>query len=132
LIVFCAPNKHDQTTLSTSQLNRIYSIERSFTMSQQQDSQQGEGGYPCDMFVTPPPGDLVCNICTDVLRDPLQVCSEHHTYFRGCITEWRAKDDSCPECRVPFIDEQPARLARNMILQLTVRCPHTRCNERRY
>jgi hypothetical protein len=87
-------------------------------MEQEQDCQQG--GYPCDMFVTPPPDDLKCSICMEVLKDPLQVCSEQHNYCRGCIGQW--KGGGCPGCRAPISTEQPARLARNMILHLEVRC----------
>ncbi|KAJ1404714.1 hypothetical protein B484DRAFT_457230 [Ochromonadaceae sp. CCMP2298] len=91
--------------------------------SEKQGSEQPEGGYPYDMFVTLPPDDLKCSICMEILRDPVQVCSQQHVYCDCCISQWKTEFTGCPECRAPFIDMQPARLARNMILQLEVRCP---------
>jgi hypothetical protein len=63
-----------------------------------------------------------------VMQDPVQVCCNHHTYCRGCIAQAQTTSNLCPECRVPISREEPARLARNMILLLDVRCPHAGCN----
>jgi hypothetical protein len=96
-----------------------------FVTDMQQQAQPAEGGYPCSMFTTPPVNDLKCSICLEVLRDPVQVCGQQHVYCRGCISKWKATNSRCPECRAPFSKkQQPARLARNMILLLDVRCPH--------
>ncbi|KAJ1383072.1 hypothetical protein B484DRAFT_461762, partial [Ochromonadaceae sp. CCMP2298] len=80
-------------------------------------------GYPFHMFVTPPPDELKCSICMKILRDPVQVCGQQHVYCSGCIYHWKEMNSRCPQCRAPFSLEQPARLARNIILQLRVRCP---------
>jgi hypothetical protein len=40
----------------------------------------------------------------------------------------RKTNTRCPECRAPISREEPARLARNMILLLDVRCPHAGSN----
>mmetsp|Transcript_15878 Transcript_15878/g.34644 ORF Transcript_15878/g.34644 Transcript_15878/m.34644 type:complete len:392 (+) Transcript_15878:99-1274(+) len=84
-----------------------------------------EGGYPSSLFSAPPPDDLKCSICMDVLRDPVQVCSEHHTYCRGCINRWKGGGrTTCPECRAPFSKDEPARVLKNIIEKLEVRCSH--------
>jgi hypothetical protein len=92
----------------------------------QQEGGQLFGGYPCGMFFAPPPDDLKCSICTEVLQDPLQVCSRvQHTYCRACITRWKASpNDTCPLCRAPSSREDPDSEKRIRILQLQVRCPH--------
>jgi hypothetical protein len=90
--------------------------------------EQQEGGYPASMFLAPPQEELICSICMEVLRDPLQVCSEHHNYCRGCIAKWKATNDTCPECRAPFSREEPARVLNNMIEKLDVRCSVHACN----
>jgi hypothetical protein len=93
---------------------------------QQQDDQQPADGYP---EFAEPPHDQICSICMDVLRDPVQVCGQQHTYCRGCcIAISRETNTRCPECRAPISREEPARLARNMILLLDVRCPHAGSN----
>jgi hypothetical protein len=93
---------------------------------QQPDNQQPTDGYP--EFVEPPPHDLICSICTEVLRDPVLVCCNHHTYCRGCIALSMARSNQCPECREEISREEPARKDKNRILLLDVRCPHTGCN----
>jgi hypothetical protein len=95
---------------------------------QQPDSQQQqeEGGYPCSMFVTPPEADLKCSICIDVLRDPVQVCGNRHTYCTHCIAQSKASNNTrCPECRAPLKEELvPATKERDEIMQLVVHCSH--------
>jgi hypothetical protein len=95
----------------------------------QQDSETASG-FPCGMFVTPPPDHLKCSICMDVFRnpvqiwDPVQICGCKHTYCRGCITQWKTNSTSCPLCRGPFGMEEPARDKGDEILELEVQCPH--------
>ncbi|KAJ1432769.1 hypothetical protein B484DRAFT_447617 [Ochromonadaceae sp. CCMP2298] len=89
-----------------------------------QDSQP-TGGYPCSLFLAPPQDDFKCCICMEVMRDPVQVCSEHHTYCRGCINRWKGGGrTTCPECRAPFSKDEPARVLKNIIEKLEVRCSH--------
>ncbi|KAJ1438576.1 hypothetical protein B484DRAFT_444472, partial [Ochromonadaceae sp. CCMP2298] len=92
-------------------------------MSQLQDSQQPEGEYT---FVKSPPPDLTCSICRGLLQDPVLVCTQQHVFCSGCIKNWKAKSNDCPECRERLSNrnQYPARLAKNMILLLEVRCPH--------
>jgi len=101
---------------------------KSVESAMQQESQQPEGGYPCDMFVTPQdiPDGLKCCICFDVMRDPVQVCAKQHMNCHGCVSKWRKeKKKGCPECRAPLSkNQQPARLAISIIEKLKVRCPH--------
>mmetsp|Transcript_6153 Transcript_6153/g.14143 ORF Transcript_6153/g.14143 Transcript_6153/m.14143 type:complete len:417 (-) Transcript_6153:241-1491(-) len=92
-------------------------------LDMEQQEKKSSGGYPTSIFLAPPPDDLKCTICMEVLRDPLQVCSDQHTYCRTCFASWRSHE-TCPECRAPFSREEPARIIKNLIDQLDVRCPN--------
>jgi hypothetical protein len=96
----------------------------------QRDSQQG--GYPCSIFCrgrdSLQEDDLICSICKEVLKDPVQVCIQHHTHCRGCIAKWKATKKTCPDCRAPISREESARKERNKILELQVRCPNAGCD----
>jgi hypothetical protein len=94
----------------------------------QQDNQQPADGYPCSMFLAPPDAKYMCGICMDVLRDPVQVCSNHHTYCRGCIAQSKSTSTKCPVCREEISREETTREKRDEILLLEVRCPHAISN----
>lgn len=67
-------------------------------------------GFDSRLFVEPVHEDYLCNICSDVLKKPLQ-CANGHCFCSTCIHEWVAsnkKDDLlCPQC-------EPATEAKNM------------------
>ncbi|KAJ1436464.1 hypothetical protein B484DRAFT_445651 [Ochromonadaceae sp. CCMP2298] len=91
----------------------------------QQEQQPAAGGHPNEMFVRPPPDFLRCGICMEIMRDPVLVCSNHHAYCRGCFAQWeQAANTNCPLCLAPLNEQPPARLARDLIKQLVVHCPH--------
>ncbi|KAJ1397262.1 hypothetical protein B484DRAFT_484208, partial [Ochromonadaceae sp. CCMP2298] len=80
------------------------------------------------MFLTPPEDELQCSVCLGVFNDPVQVCSEGHTYYRVCMTLSKAVKNACPVCRAPISREEPVRILKNMIEKLRVRCHHAACN----
>ncbi|KAJ1424127.1 hypothetical protein B484DRAFT_451636 [Ochromonadaceae sp. CCMP2298] len=107
----------------------------------------GEGraksGYPCGMLLTPPPDDLKCSLCHEVLRDPVQVCFDQHAFCRSCIALYKTGSRSslssknlpfsdisgtchtrCPKCQSYMSREDSAKRETNEILQLEVRCLH--------
>ena len=47
------------------------------------------GGYDADLSIEPLRDDLICAICTGILRDPMMVNPNKcgHTYCRGCIEQ---------------------------------------------
>ena len=43
--------------------------------------------------------ELICTICTDIIKDPVQTNCEH-TFCRECITRWlEGGQRTCPEDR---------------------------------
>jgi len=93
-----------------------------------QEQGSEDGGYPASLFLAPPDADFKCGICMEIMRDPVQICSVHHTYCVGCISRWRSTKTTCPDCRAPISREEPARILKNMIEKLEVGCPHAACN----
>eukprot|EP00899_Mesostigma_viride_P002569 jgi/Mesvir1/12312/Mv00508-RA.1 len=72
--------------------------------------------------------DLVCNICTGVLQDPVEGPCEHLA-CRECLDGWfqRSNDKTCPTCRrtlVPDTIKQAHRVVRNQLDALEVTCDH--------
>ena len=69
--------------------------------------------------------DLICTICTDVIKDPVQTNCEH-TFCRECISRWLEGDRrTCPEDRESLSsnDLKPAsRLTKQLLNKLIVRC----------
>ena len=64
------------------------------------NSDQNTKGYDQDLFVDPPPDDLVCLICLSVARDPQQVNCCGKVLCRTCLKELKRYSNSCPQCRV--------------------------------
>lgn len=40
-------------------------------------------GYPTEIFVSFPSSHLLCSICLEVLRNPMQCVTEGHLFCRG-------------------------------------------------
>ncbi|XP_064395997.1 TNF receptor-associated factor 5-like [Halichondria panicea] len=85
------------------------------------------GGYDCQ-FLQEPPDDLKCLICLCVARDPLQHgdkgCGK--IYCRQCITEYKKKNDKCPNCRRLIVTFRDVRSERD-IQSLKVKCQNSEC-----
>lgn len=57
-------------------------------------------GYPSDCFISPVEDYLMCNICQEVVRDPINLETCPHLFCRKCILG--VKTRQCPNCRVIF------------------------------
>ena len=87
------------------------------------DSHLVEGG--CD-------DNLVCAICTLVLKVPTSGCPQGHTFCETCLVHAlkatpRGRDATCPTCRHPtgldrLVRNRPIE---NMVRALRVACPHS-------
>ena len=85
------------------------------------------GGYEEERFEYKVDDDLLCPICTNVLKDPVQCPNEHH-FCRSCIEKYlRERSKTCPMCHVHLTEEtlsKPPRVLTNMISRLKIRCDH--------
>ena len=80
-------------------------------------------GYSHD-FVGKIPEELVCKICSKVLRDPRQVvcCGQH--FCQNCIERRITTNFSCPNCRTPNFDHFRDVHFEQRVSNLKIHCPH--------
>ncbi|XP_064641043.1 RING finger protein 151-like [Lineus longissimus] len=87
-------------------------------------------GYDIERFVQPINEGLLCSICRDVLKDPVQAPCEH-VYCSACIQEWLIHENNCPEDRRHLwgSDLRPLfRYMRNDLEKLQIRCQNHRAD----
>lgn len=68
--------------------------------------------------------DLKCAICFDILKYPVSVCGEGHTYCRECCSTLR----TCPECRQQVGDVHKVRSIERKVRALRTRCGQGSCD----
>eukprot|EP01043_Picozoa_sp_COSAG02_P054697 COSAG02_NODE_6233_length_3709_cov_65.198892_2_plen_419_part_00 len=89
-------------------------------------AERGPGLLEPDDVVGEVDEELICSLCTWVLKQP-QSCQAGHTFCRQCIAEWFQRSQTCPVDREPLGSLETLTRQRpleNMIGRLTVRCPH--------
>ena len=85
------------------------------------------GGYEPERFEKEVDSTLVCPICSNVLKDPVQ-CPNEHYFCRSCFGEHLHQNaKTCPMCQHHVTKEtltKPPRLLTNMLKNLKIRCDH--------
>ena len=82
-------------------------------------------GYEDERFQHPVGQSLHCNICTNVIRDPVMCRENEHVFCRACITRYLMNYQRCPTCMEPLtVDtlKQASRGVRNLLSELKIRC----------
>ncbi|CAG9466778.1 unnamed protein product [Pedinophyceae sp. YPF-701] len=77
------------------------------------------------VFAQPPPDDLLCPLCRDILRDAT-VTAHGNTFCFECILTEIRKSGTDPAARKPLTEAQLSSnlLARSMVDELEVLCPY--------
>ena len=92
------------------------------------------GGYEEERFQNEVDSTLLCPICSNVLKDPVQ-CPNEHYCCRSCIVKHlHENSETCPTCQHHLTEEtltKPPRLLTNMLQNLKIRCDHAQrgCRE---
>ena len=85
------------------------------------------GGYEEERFEHEVDNKLLCPICSNVLKDPVQ-CRNEHYFCRSCIKKHlHENSETCPMCQDYLTEEtltKPPRLLTNMLECLKIRCDH--------
>ena len=85
------------------------------------------GGYEPERFENEVDSTLVCPICSNILKDPVQ-CPNEHYFCRSCIEEHlHQNSETCPMCQHHVTTEtltKPPRLLTNMLKNLKIGCDH--------
>ncbi|KAI8344863.1 hypothetical protein BC941DRAFT_409845 [Chlamydoabsidia padenii] len=83
------------------------------------------------LFIEPVPLDLLCNICSEVLSQPVQVhCGEDHIFCHECIIaiveKQQAHDTPCPTCNMPMNTNtlQPSKFVQRQLGRLSIKCQY--------
>jgi hypothetical protein len=89
-------------------------------------------GFDLDLFVDCVDEELICSICTDVLKHAIQLIPCQHLYCSSCLNRWfqMAPKMTCPvdgtEVNKTNITAIP-RSIQNMLSKLNIKCED--CNE---
>ena len=73
------------------------------------------------LFITPLPSHLECEICLDVLSDPVQTSCCGQSYCKDCIG--KIKKPVCPHCR-ENLEVFPDKKSIRFINELEAKCPY--------
>jgi hypothetical protein len=77
-------------------------------------------GWNLELFEGDVDESLICVICTEVFKDPVNACINGHDFCKGCLAQCTA--DSCPTCREGPLTKRPSRALNKCILARKVRC----------
>ena len=73
------------------------------------------------LFTSPLPSHLECEICLDVLTDPVQTSCCGQSYCKDCISKLRKQ--VCPHCR-ENLEAFPDKKSVRFINDLQIKCPY--------
>ena len=73
------------------------------------------------LFTSPLPSHLECEICLDVLTDPVQTSCCGQSYCKDCINGLRKQ--VCPHCR-ENLEVFPDKKSVRFINELKIKCPY--------
>ena len=85
-------------------------------------------GHPQDyagktfLFVERPPERLICAVCQAPAHDPVQANCCGNVYCTQCIEKWKARSNSCPNCRSTEQSDPPFALFKDRRVQQEIRC----------
>ena len=65
---------------------------------------------------------LECSICTNVFNDPVQACTNGHTFCRGCLQVAMESKNQCPTCSVELTSISSNRVVKTLIENARVYC----------
>ena len=92
------------------------------------------GGYEEERFENAVESRLLCPVCSNVLKDPVQ-CPNEHYFCRSCIGKHlHENSETCPMCQHHLTEEtltKPPRILTDMLQSLKIRCDHAKrgCRE---
>ena len=73
------------------------------------------------LLISPLPSHLECEICLEILEDPVQTTCCGQGYCKNCIDE--VKNEVCPHCRAK-LEVFPDKKSLRLINDLKIHCPY--------
>ncbi len=82
-------------------------------------------GYDEERFVSTVNRNFLCQICSNVLKDPVLCPRNQHCYCRSCITKQLENSQRCPTCADELTVEiltEPNQIVKDYLNELNIRC----------
>ena len=82
-------------------------------------------GYDEERFVSKINRNFICQICFNVMREPVLCPRNQHCFCRSCITKHLENSKRCPTCNDELTEQtltEPNRMVKDMLNELNVRC----------
>ena len=82
-------------------------------------------GYDEERFASTVNRNFLCQICFNVLKDPVLCTRNQHCYCRSCITKHLENSQRCPTCADELTVEtltEPNRMVKDYLNELNIRC----------
>ena len=84
-------------------------------------------GYPDERFLSPVHKSMICGVCLEVFRDPVELdCSGAHMLCRACVPSDASAAVVCPLDRQTCTFKQPHQYFRSNYTELKIRCQWSR------
>ncbi len=85
-------------------------------------------GYDEERFASPVNRNFLCQICFNVLKDPVLCPRNQHCYCRSCITKQLENSQRCPNCADELTVEaltEPNQIVKDYLNELIIRCVYS-------
>ena len=85
-------------------------------------------GYDEERFVSKINRNFICQICFNVMREPVLCPRNQHCFCRSCIKKHLENAKRCPTCNDELTEQtltEPNRMVKDMLNELNVRCVYT-------
>ena len=85
-------------------------------------------GYDEERFASPVNRNFLCQICFNVLKDPVLCPKNQHCYCRSCITKQLENSQRCPTCADELTVEsltEPNQIVKDYLNELIIRCVYS-------
>ena len=85
-------------------------------------------GYDDDRFVSKVNRNFTCQMCSNVVRDPVLCPRNQHCFCRSCITKHLENAQRCPTCNDGLTEQtliEAPKMIQNILNELKIRCVYT-------
>ena len=85
-------------------------------------------GYDEERFVTKINRNFICQMCSNVVRDPVLCPRNQHCFCRSCITKHLENGQQCPTCDDELTEQtliEAPKMIQNILNELKIRCVYT-------
>ena len=85
-------------------------------------------GYDEERFVSKFNRNFICQMCSNVVRDPVLCPRNQHCFCHSCITKHLENAQRCPTCNDELTEQtliEAPKMIQNILNELKIRCAYT-------